>query len=458
MLKDDIAKAIGVETYTVDNSVNLWLDCYHGESYWLKEKYYRNNLNSIDDVQSLNLCATIPSELARLTVMEMTSSVDSEAINNYYQPFLKKIRTFVEYGLALGGIVVKPYVEDVANKELGIDIVTADKFLILGFTSFGAINHIVFFDRIKKYDKKGTPVFFTRLEEHIIGNKYTINNTAYISNKAEKLGNQTRLEVIEEWENIKESVVLEDRTKPLFAYFKNPQANNLDLSSQEGISCFARALSLIQDADEQYQRLMWEFKGSELAIDADITVFKESGEIPEGKERLFRNMGIDLSDGKDSFYNVFSPDIRDKSLLNGLNDIIRSIEFACGLAYGTISETEYSAKTATEIKMSQQRSYSTVIDIQNELKDTLEEFAQIIEYWLLKLKIPVEKDWGISFDFDDSLVVDSTEEQKIRLQEVAAGITSPEYYLKWRYGATGEVIEDMMPKFNESFNDVAEEE
>lgn len=458
MLRDDIADAMGVESYTADNSVNLWLDCYHGESYWIKEKYLRNNAKSIDDIQSLNLCATIPSELARLTVMEMVSSVDSEAIDYYYKPFLKKIRTFVEYGLALGGIIVKPYVEDVVNKRLGVDMVTADKFLILGFTSFGKVNHIVFIDRVKKYDKKGNPIFFTRLEEHIIDNTYTINNTAYLSNRSETLGNQTRLDIIPEWENIQETITLEDRNKPLFAYFKNPQANNLDLDNQEGISCFARALSLIQDADEQYQRLMWEFKGSELAIDADITLFKKSGEIPEGKERLFRNMGLDQDNGRDSFYNVFSPDIRDKSLLNGLNDIIRSIEFACGLAYGTISETEYSAKTATEIKMSQQRSYSTVVDIQNELKDTLEEFAEIIEYWLLKLKVPVEASWGVSFDFDDSLVVDSTEEQKIRLQEVAAGITSPEYYLKWRYGATGEEIEDMMPKFNESFNDVAEEE
>lgn len=41
--------------------------------------------------------------------------------------------------------------------------------------------------------------------------------------------------------------------------FKNPQANNLDLRSQEGISC-SNLISLIQDADEQYQRIIWEYK------------------------------------------------------------------------------------------------------------------------------------------------------------------------------------------------------
>ena len=58
----------------------------------------------------------------------------------------------------------------------------------------------------------------------------------------------------------------------------------------------------------------------------------------------------------------------------------------------------------------------------------------------------------------DSLVVDSEVEQKIRLQEVASGILSPEAYLEWRYGATGAQVEDLMPKPDESFDDVAEEE
>lgn len=455
MLIDDIKKVMGVESYTVDNDIKVWLDCYRGESYWLQDKYERLG-NDAEDIQSLNLCAGIPSELARLTTMELKTNVDDENINDYYQQFIKHIRKFVEYGLALGGIVIKPYVESTENKKIGIDIATADKFVVLGFTSFGDINHIVFIDRIKKVDKDNNPVYFTRLEEHIISDVYKINNTAYISDKANELGDKSsRLDIIDEWANLEVTTTLVDRDKPLFAYFKNPQANNLDLNSFEGISCFAKALSLIQDADEQYQRLLWEFKGGELAIDADVTVLEANGELPAGKKRLYRNLGLDQKDG---FYEVFSPTLRDESLINGLNQILRRIEFICGLAFGTISETEYSAKTATEIKMSQQRSYSTVIDIQNELQKALEEFAEIIEYWLDKLKVPVSEKWDISFDFDDSLVVDSEVEQKIRLQEVAAGILSTEAYLEWRYGATGDQVEDLMPNLDENHNDVAEEE
>lgn len=451
MLDREIRERLGSLALNIENNYKIWLDCYHGEPFWLED------MRDADTSQSLNLCAAISSELARLTVMELETRVDDENLDVIYQKFIRHIRKFTEYGLALGGIVVKPYVEDYSNKLIDIDIVPANKFIILGFTSFGEINHIVFIDRIKKKDKKDKDIFFTRLEEHKIGDKYLITNTAYLSNNQEVLGDKISLGVVEEWADMKEVAEVDSDT-PLFAYFKNPQANNLDLDSNEGISCFARALSLIQDADEQYQRIIWEYKGSELAIDADITALKNANELPAGKERLFRNLGLDMGDGGRDFYEVFSPQIRDSSLFNGLNEILRKIEFLCGLAYGTLSDVEFTAKTATEIKDSQQRSYSTVKDIQNELARCLEDFIEILKYWYKELSIPFNDNCQVSFDFDDSLVVDSETEQKIRLQEVAAGILKPEAYLKWRYGVTDDELGDIQAGVEENRNDIAEEE
>lgn len=451
MLDREIRERLGSLALNIENNYKIWLDCYHGEPFWLED------MRDADTSQSLNLCAAISSELARLTTMELETRVDDENLDIIYQKFIRHIRKFTEYGLALGGIVVKPYVEDYSRKIIDIDIVPANKFIILGFTSFGDINHIVFIDRIKKKDKKDKDIFFTRLEEHKIGDEYLITNTAYLSNNQEVLGDKISLGVVEEWADMKEVAEVDSDT-PLFAYFKNPQANNLDLDSNEGISCFARALSLIQDADEQYQRIIWEYKGSELAIDADITALKNANELPAGKERLFRNLGLDMGDGGRDFYEVFSPDIRDSSLFNGLNGILKKIEFLCGLAYGTLSDMEFTAKTATEINTSQQRSYSTVKDIQNELARCLEDFIEILKYWYKELSIPYKEDCQVSFDFDDSLVVDSETEQKIRLQEVAAGILKPEAYLKWRYGVTDEELGEIQANVSENREDIAEEE
>ena len=319
------------------------------------------------------------------------------------------------------------------------------------FYKFWYINHIAFLDRIKSLEKDKI-VFYNRIEEHEIkGNQYIIQNKAYKSSSSNELGQQIPLATIPQWQNIKEIDVLK-RDKPLFAYFKNPQANNLDLRSFEGISCFARALSLIQDADEQYQRIIWEYKGSELAIDADVTVLKNNGDLPSGKERLFRDLGRTLDD---NFYNVFSPQIRDSSLFNGLNKILRNIEFKCGLAYGTLSDINDAEKTAEEIKASKQRSFSTVKDIQNELESTLTEFVEVLTFWFDVLKIKYNKDYTMQFNFDDSLVVDSKTERQIKLQEVATGIITKEKYLQDVYGI--EETENIIPK-EETINDVIEEE
>lgn len=422
MIQDEIRKRLGKDTIDNKNNYELWLNCYRGESPWLGG----------DNLESLNLCCSISSELARLATIELESEVNNEDVNFYYKHLINNARRFTEYGLALGGIIVKPYL---INGKINIDYVTPDKYLILEFSTFGDITHIIFIDRLTKIENDKR-VFYTRLEEHIINTTYTIKNTAFKSNMYTNLGDAISLNSVEEWKTLKNIVVLQHE-KPLFSYFKNPQANNLNLRSNEGVSCFSRALSLIQDADEQYQRILWEFKGSELAIDADVTVIKKNGELPHGQERLFRNLGLDQKDG---FYEVFSPKIRDSNLFNGLNKILRRIEFTVGLAYGTLSEVDEVEKSATEVKSSKQRSYSTVVDIQKELEKCLRTAAEIIAF-LLNKKI----DLDISFSFDDSLVVDSETEQKIRLQEVAAELIKPEEYLMWRYGVSETEAKKMLP-------------
>ena len=167
---------------------------------------------------------------------------------------------------------------------------------------------------------------------------------------------------------------------------------------------------------------------------------------------LFRDLGRTLDD---NFYNVFSPQIRDNSLFNGLNKILRNIEFKCGLAYGTLSDINDAEKTAEEIKASKQRSFSTVKDIQNELESTLTEFVEVLTFWFDVLKIKYNKDYTMQFNFDDSLIVDSKTERQIKLQEVATGIITKEKYLQDVYGI--EETENIIPK-EETINDVIEEE
>lgn len=429
--KESVQKALKVDVSVSDKmakQIDLWAKMYQDKSPWVR-----------DDTKSLNLASGIAGELARLVTLEMKSEIaDNEVINDAYQKLMKSIRIETEYACAKGGIVFKPYVND---GKLCIDCVHADRIFPVRFED-GELMSCGFMERITKEQD-----IYTRLEFHDFTNgKCTIINKAYVNSFANgELGVGIPLSKLPEWENISEEVNLTGLTRPLFSYLKMPLANTIDDESNLGVSVYSRAVDLIREADEQYSRILWEFKGSELAIDIDESCLMDGQELPKGKDRIFRKLDIEGKDG--NFYSVFSPDIRDSSLFNGLNKILQRIEFVCGLAYGTLSDAQETEKTATEILSSKQRSYSTVSDIQKALKHSLEDLIVSMSDLCALYKLGDRNTENeASFEFDDSLIVDSGTDQAIMMQEVAAGIIKPEIYLMRRYGLTEEQCKDYMPE------------
>ena len=70
--------------------------------------------------------------------------------------------------------------------------------------------------------------------------------------------------------------------------------------------------------------------------------------------------------------------MRDNSYFHALNQIFRQIENTTGLSYGTISEVSDVEKTAEEVKISKQRSFVRVCDIQKNLQTALEQLAAAV--------------------------------------------------------------------------------
>ena len=289
---------------------------------------------------------------------------------------------------------------------------------------------------------------------------YHINNKAFVKqdlDNVEVLGKEVPLTAVPEWANLQEEVTLKNVKMPLFAYFKIPNANNVDDTSPLGVSVYSRAINDIKEADNQWTRLLWEFEGSELAIDADITLFKKDDkgnyEFPKGKDRLFRMMDLDDNAEK---YKVFAPAIRDENFINGFNAILRRIEFNVGLAYGTLSDPNTVDKTAEEIKASKQRSYSTVSDIQKSLQTALEQLVYAMNVMAQLSGLSGRKKYEMSFDWDDSIVIDKEQELASMQQDAVAGFIRKELYVAAKYGVSEEEALKMMPQQDERFQ-IAEE-
>lgn len=416
----------------MEAAIQLWSDMYADRAPWVK-----------GDVKSLNLPSGIASEMARLITLEMktelTGSQRADFLQESYGELIQKLRSQIEYGCAKGGMVFKPYV---ANGEMHVECVQADAFYPVNFDSSGRLMGAVFSEQIARAGK-----IYTRLESHDFAvNKCIITNKAYVSKSNASLGHEIELSEVPEWADLEPELLINDIDRPVFGYFKPAMANTVDPSSPLGVSVYSRAVSLIEQADRQYSRLLWEFEGSELAVDAAVDVLiPRSGDtsdfdMPKLNKRLFR--GLESSDQE--FYKVFSPTIRDQSIINGLNALLRKIEFNCGLAYGTLSDVQAVDKTAEEIRASKQRSYAAVCDNQRALQRALEDTVYAMNALANLLNLAPAGVVKQSFEWDDSIVADRQAEFAERMQLQTAASLRPEINVAWYFGVSEDEAKEML--------------
>lgn len=430
-LNIDIAISNKMESKIVE-----WGNIYENKAPWLNK-----------DVKSLELGSAIANEFARLMLTEMKTEITGSQRANFlqaqYNRVLAKLPDNSEIANALGGGMFKPYVK---GNQIYVDFIQQGLFFPVSFDDTGKIISVVFLSQKRQGD-----YIYTRLEYHrLIATDYYISNIAYKSRDKSFLGKRINLTEVNEWKDIEPEVKIENVEKPLFAYYKPPIANNIDTKSPLGMSVFAKAANLIKDADEQYGRTIWEYEASEKAVYASIEALKPKKEVirdgeikrtiwetPKLKDRLFKAIDLDGKNGE-GFFEDYSPEIRDEAFWRGLNKILERIEFNVGLAYGTLSEPAYSDKTATEIKTSKQRSYVTVSRMQENLQEALEDLLYAIDALTTLYNLAPIGTYQASFEWGDSVLMDTEKEQVLQMQEVNAGLRSKLKYIMFRYGVTEE--------------------
>jgi len=98
--------------------------------------------------------------------------------------------------------------------------------------------------------------------------------------------------------------------------------------------------------------------------------------------------------------------------------VLKKIEYACGLAYGTISDPAIQVKTATEIKISRQRTYVTIVGTQKALQTALENLIYAMDAWVTIGNLAARGEYSVSMQFDDSVLVDKNAQFSQDLQLV----------------------------------------
>ena len=453
------AKAAGMPvtvSMDMEKAIELWDQMFCDTPPWKSE-----------NVKTLNIPAAIAREVAKTTVSEMDIRVEGsqrakDIANEIGGKVLSKTRDVIEYMVAKGGVVLKPYVN---GDEIEVDIVQAKHFYPVKFDSNGNIT-AAFFDDIE-FDGN---IRYVRFEYHELDNgRYRIANKAYkkevqkskADGKDMDVGEECPLSEVDRWAEIEPEVILEDVEHVFFCYGKMPGANHIDAGSPLGTSIYSLAVDSIKEADFQWTRILREYEEKEVMIQASSAVFEtdRNGDpiVPHGKERRYEVFDTDIDEAGSisDLIKDWSPEIRDSSLFNGLNKILQKIEFLCGLAYGTISDPLEFEKTATEIKSSKQRMFVTIQDIQTAAEKMINDLVFVVGELMDAYELSEEGDCVVSIDWGDSILTDRDTEYQRRWAWVQSGRLKPEKFFAWYFHCTEEEAMEMLP---EAFNPYPDEE
>lgn len=425
-------------SHKMESAIDTWLD------------FYESGNGSEDEKRSLELPAGISSEFARLVLSESAVSVSGKNdraayLEDQFLAFWNRFSEKAEIACALGSMVFKPYV---SGDDVHVDLIRADQYVPKAFDSSGNVTAAIFMSR-----KTIANRYYTRLESHTWdadAHQYTVENRAYMSLSDGALGTPCALTDVDGWEALQPTQTIAIVERPLFAVFRVPSANRIDLDSPLGCSVFADAIELIREANDLWGKILWEYDGTELAVDASMDLFglpnrKKRG-LAKGKDRLFRKYDFGDDANISNLMQVFSPAIRDTSLFNGLNHIFQRIEFNVGLAYGTISNPQDIEKTAEEIRASKQRSYVHVSAIQRALESALNDLLYAMDAYTSLYDLAPAGDAELACAWGDSVLEDTEKEYQRRSQMVRDKLLKPELFLSWYFGCTPEEAQSMMPE------------
>lgn len=354
---------------TMDMAIRTWNQIYAGHPNWVDKDNH---------VKTINFAKSVSSETARLACLDLSIKVSGSARAVYLQSVIDnmfgKIREYVERGCVNGTIILKP------NGD-GIDCFDPQRFLPTEVDGNGNIRAGIFFDFYEQSKK-----YYKRLEYHRFADDgvYLISNRCFISESSTSLGTETDITKTP-WKELMPDVGIENIEKPLFAVFKTPMANNIDIASPLGMSIFAEALEELKDLDIAYSRNAKEIYDSKRTVLADERLFEGKaimvdGEIVRVKPKMPDYIRNVLSEGQENFYQEINPNLNTDTRVKGINNILSILAYKCGYSNGYFSfDSMTGIQTATGVEASQQRTIQFIKDVRDKLEMTMDDLIYAID-------------------------------------------------------------------------------
>ncbi|WP_419154489.1 phage portal protein, partial [Weissella bombi] len=385
---------------------------------------------------SLNMAQVLCRRMASLLVNEqMTFSIANNKTADDYvhetfskNDFIKNFERYLESGLALGGLAMRPYVD---GDDIKIAYIQAPVFYPLQ-SNANDISEAAIATKTTTTEGQRT-IYWTLLEFHSWnGNKYVIDNELYRSEDAGTVGVRQSLNANEIYADLTEHAELNNFTRPLFVYLKPFGFNNRDITSPLGLSIFDNARSTLRQINDAYDQYHWEIKMGQrkVMIPSFMTkMINENGDLTrffDADQNVYTGLGV--GDMDNANITDLSSEIRSEAYIQSINQFLKTLEMQVGLSAGTFSfDAKDGLKTATEVVSENSMTYQTRNSHLNNVERALQELVVAV----LELAaaegfytgaIPDIGD--IQFNFDDGVFTDKNVQLTYYTQAITAGLIS----------------------------------
>lgn len=372
------------------------------------------------------IASLVFNEQAEITIVdELADAFLSETLKN--DRFNKNFERYLESCLALGGLAMRPYVD---NDKVRVSFIQAPVFFPLQSNMQDVASAAIVIKSTKVVNKK--LLYYTLIEIHEWkdGSDYYITNELYESEDVSRVGFRVPLSVL--YDDLKDVVKVDNVSRPLFTYLKPPGMNNRDINSPLGLSIFDNAKTTIDFINTTYDEFMWEVKMGQrrVAVPSQTlkTEYDRNGDVTMVKREFEpgHNVYEQFDSGLDEGIKItdLTTPIRSDDYIKAINEGLSLFEMQLGVSTGMFTFDGTSMKTATEIVSENSDTYqmrnSIVTLVEHSLKELVVSIFELARaYDLYKGEIPRLDD--ISINLDDGVFTDRNAELDYWMKMVTAG-------------------------------------
>lgn len=375
-------------------------------------------------IDEINFTSIFANKLANFVTSDSSANIEnvnarSKQLNDTLQLVMNKAKKIVGMQLGYGGVCIVPYI----NKgQILYTIVEQDRLTIdekMGEKITGAT--------ILAEEKTVTNGSIVEHYLRWVNYKIDENNTLTMEQKfTDQQGFEIDISEIPEWATINPIETIKNVDRVLFGYIQSPVNNRIG-NDNYGVPITFGCDDTIKEIKECLKQIAREYKLKEVFIGADDRMFGADNRLP--RNGLFKKLKTD----SDDFFEIFSPEIRDSSYYNRLNELFTRLEKQICVSKGFLTDMESNNATATEIKRAMYDTFTLVNDTRKCFEKGIEDFIYGCNVLANRYGLsPIPSDnYKINFNWDYSLLTDTNEEFNHYSIGVSQGVISKAELRNW---------------------------